>query len=51
MSRVVLFGTGDFARIAHVYLREDSPHEVVAFSVDELARLNGARESVEPFAP
>lgn len=35
MSRVVLFGTGDFARIAHVYLREDSPHDVVAFTVDE----------------
>lgn len=32
---VVLFGTGDFARIAHVYLREDSPHEVVAFTVNE----------------
>jgi sugar O-acyltransferase (sialic acid O-acetyltransferase NeuD family) len=30
---VVLFGTGDFARIAHVYLRDDSPHEVVAFTV------------------
>lgn len=35
MSKVVLFGTGDFARVAHVYLREDSPHDVVAFTVDE----------------
>lgn len=32
---VVLFGTGDFARIAHVYLREDSPCDVVAFTVNE----------------
>lgn len=33
MSKVVIFGTTDFAKIARVYLREDSPHEVVAFSV------------------
>lgn len=32
---VVLFGTGDFARIAHVYLRDDSGHDVVAFTVNE----------------
>lgn len=32
--RVVVFGGGDFARVAHVYLRDDSPHEVVAFTVD-----------------
>ena len=32
---VVIFGTGDFARIAEVYLRLDSPFEVVAFTVDE----------------
>jgi sugar O-acyltransferase (sialic acid O-acetyltransferase NeuD family) len=31
---VVIFGVGDFARIAAVYLREDSDHEVVAFTVD-----------------
>jgi sugar O-acyltransferase (sialic acid O-acetyltransferase NeuD family) len=35
MSRnVVLFGTGDFARIADVYLTRDSPFEVVAFTVN-----------------
>jgi len=33
--KVVIFGTGDFARIAAVYLDVDSPHEVVAFSVSE----------------
>ena len=31
---VVIFGTGDFARIAEVYLREDSEFDVVAFTVD-----------------
>jgi sugar O-acyltransferase (sialic acid O-acetyltransferase NeuD family) len=34
MSKVVIFGTGDFARIAAVYLDLDSDHEVVAFTVD-----------------
>lgn len=35
MKEVVLFGAGDFARVAHVYLSEDSPHEVVAFAVGD----------------
>jgi sugar O-acyltransferase (sialic acid O-acetyltransferase NeuD family) len=35
VSKLVLFGTGDFARVAYSYLQEDSPHEVVAFTVDE----------------
>lgn len=35
MSDVVIFGVGDFARIAAVYLRDDSPHDVVAFAVDD----------------
>jgi sugar O-acyltransferase (sialic acid O-acetyltransferase NeuD family) len=34
MSKVVIFGTGDFARIAAFYLDHDSDHEVVAFAVD-----------------
>lgn len=33
--KVVVFGTGDFARIASVYFEADSPHEVVAFCVNE----------------
>jgi sugar O-acyltransferase (sialic acid O-acetyltransferase NeuD family) len=33
MSDVVIFGTGDFGRIAHLYLKRDSPHQVVAFTV------------------
>ena len=32
---VVIFGTGDFARVAEAYLRLDSPFDVVAFTVDE----------------
>jgi sugar O-acyltransferase (sialic acid O-acetyltransferase NeuD family) len=35
MSDVVLFGVGDFARVARVYLDEDSDHRVVAFTVHE----------------
>ena len=35
MSDVVLFGTGDFAQVALEYLRRDSPHDVVAFTVHE----------------
>jgi sugar O-acyltransferase (sialic acid O-acetyltransferase NeuD family) len=35
MSDLVLFGLGDFARVARVYLAEDSPHEVVAFTANE----------------
>jgi sugar O-acyltransferase (sialic acid O-acetyltransferase NeuD family) len=33
MSEVVIFGTGDFGRIAHLYLAADSEHDVVAFTV------------------
>ncbi len=35
---VVLFGTGDFARVASVYLEKDSPHRVAAFTVHEAYR-------------
>jgi sugar O-acyltransferase (sialic acid O-acetyltransferase NeuD family) len=33
--KVVIFGLGDFARIARVYLAEDSEHDVVAFTANE----------------
>jgi len=32
---VVIFGAGDFARVAAVYLRDDSPFTVAAFTVHE----------------
>ena len=34
MSKVVLFGNARFAETNHFYLSHDSPHEVVAFTVD-----------------
>jgi len=34
MARVIVFGTTDTAQLAEYYLRTDSPHEVVAFTVD-----------------
>lgn len=34
MARVVVFGTGQWAELAHFYLTHDSEHEVVAFTVD-----------------
>jgi sugar O-acyltransferase (sialic acid O-acetyltransferase NeuD family) len=46
MSKVVIFGIGDYGRIAERYLTADSEHEVVAFTVhreyvdrDELSGL------------
>jgi sugar O-acyltransferase (sialic acid O-acetyltransferase NeuD family) len=45
MSDVVIFGIGDFGRVAHRYLQADSPHNVVAFTVHrdyaERQELNG----------
>jgi sugar O-acyltransferase (sialic acid O-acetyltransferase NeuD family) len=34
MAKLVVFGTGDIARLAHYYFVHDSTHEVVAFTVD-----------------
>jgi sugar O-acyltransferase (sialic acid O-acetyltransferase NeuD family) len=34
MAKVVLFGNGQVASVIHQYLTHDSPHEVVAFTVD-----------------
>ncbi|MGP0061982.1 MAG: acetyltransferase [Isosphaeraceae bacterium] len=33
MARVIVFGLQDFASLAHFYLKHDSEHEVVAFTV------------------
>lgn len=35
MSRIVIFGVGRGANVATRYLRDDSPHEVVAYTVDD----------------
>ncbi|HKO43108.1 MAG TPA: acetyltransferase [Pyrinomonadaceae bacterium] len=34
MSRIVIFGTGKIADQVYFYLTNDSPHEIVAFTVD-----------------
>src|SRR3954468_20591406 len=34
MARLVIFGAGDIARLAHTYFTQDSPHDVVAFVTD-----------------
>lgn len=34
MAKVVIFGVGQWADLAHFYLTHDSPHEVAAFTVD-----------------
>jgi sugar O-acyltransferase (sialic acid O-acetyltransferase NeuD family) len=34
MSNVVIYGNGQMARLAHFYLEQDSPLDVVAFTVD-----------------
>jgi len=34
MSKLVIFGCGDIAQLAHFYFTTDSAHEVVAFTVD-----------------
>jgi sugar O-acyltransferase (sialic acid O-acetyltransferase NeuD family) len=35
MSKVIIFGTGQIAEIAHFYFKNDSNHEVVAFTVNK----------------
>jgi sugar O-acyltransferase (sialic acid O-acetyltransferase NeuD family) len=34
-NKVVIFGVQDYAELAHYYLQNDSPYDVVAFSVHE----------------
>lgn len=38
MKKLVIFGAGDIAQLAHYYFRTDSDHEVVGFTVDEAFR-------------
>ena len=40
MAKLVIFGAGDIARLAHHYFTHDSPHEVAAFVVDRAFRQN-----------
>lgn len=34
MSKVMIFGVGQWAELAHFYLTHDSPHDVVGFTLD-----------------
>lgn len=38
MSKLVIFGAGDIARLAYFYFTRDSEHEVAAFTVDQKYR-------------
>lgn len=38
MAKVVIFGAGDIARLAHHYFTHDSPHQVAGFVVDRAFR-------------
>jgi sugar O-acyltransferase (sialic acid O-acetyltransferase NeuD family) len=38
VAKLVIFGAGDIARLAHFYFSTDSSHEVVAFTVDAAYR-------------
>lgn len=50
MSKLVIFGTGKIADQAYFYLKNDSPHEVVAFTVDQ-AYLNVKENFGLPVVP
>jgi sugar O-acyltransferase (sialic acid O-acetyltransferase NeuD family) len=52
LKPVVIFGTGDFARIASVYLSHDSPYKIAAFTVNEEYMSEGEKllgHDVVPF--
>ncbi|MEK6334552.1 MAG: acetyltransferase [Acidobacteriota bacterium] len=34
MGKIVIFGTSQWAELAHFYLMHDSPHQVVGFTID-----------------
>lgn len=50
MSKVVIFGAGKIADEAYFYLTKDSPHEIVAFSVDG-AQLTAKEKLGLPLVP
>lgn len=35
MSKVIIFGTGEISEVAYFYLKNDSPHQVEAFTLDK----------------
>jgi len=60
MARLVIFGAGDIARLAHHYFTTDSPHDVAGFVVDAAYRtadtflglpLTDAEQATERYPP
>lgn len=50
MTRLVIFGAGQIAAVAHYYFTEDSPYDVAAFTVDA-AYLGGTELFGLPVVP
>jgi sugar O-acyltransferase (sialic acid O-acetyltransferase NeuD family) len=50
MAKVVVYGTGNVASTVLTYLTHDSPHDVVAFTVDEAHMTSGSFYEL-PVAP
>jgi sugar O-acyltransferase (sialic acid O-acetyltransferase NeuD family) len=50
MASLIVFGTGSFAQVARFYFERDSPHDVVAFTVDEPAAPEFDGLPLIPFA-
>ena len=46
MARLVIFGAGDIARLAHFYFTRDSEHSVEAFAVDRAFRRTDSFEQL-----
>lgn len=46
MAKLVIFGAGDIARLAHFYFTRDSEHSVVAFTVDRAFRQSDSFEGL-----
>ena len=59
MANIVLFGAGQIAEVAKIYIDAHSPHRIVGFTVDEVFRKSGtfqglplaARERLEQSFP
>lgn len=60
MAKIVIYGAGTIAKLAHYYFTHDSEHDVVAFAVDEEYKRNDryldlplidARDFIELYPP
>jgi hypothetical protein len=52
VTKVVIFGAGDIARLAHYYFSHDSLHETVGFAVvPALARARRSRRPTRETGP